>query len=80
MDFGPPNPPSKSVQYSNTLLLLLQIYSNFFKEVNIGGWCTKGLKAPTIGIRISVCTAMLGDVPAILGCVRNYIRLRVLLY
>ena len=32
------------------------VYCNFLKEVRLSGWGTEGLKAPTFGPYIRVCT------------------------
>ena len=56
--FDPP-PPSKSVRNSNTILLLVQIYCNFLKEVRLGVWGTEGPTAPTLGRHVSACATIL---------------------
>ena len=46
--------------------MLALVYSNFLREVRLGGWGTEGPKTPTLGGHVSACATIL--------------RLRALLY
>ena len=48
--------------------MLALVYSNFLKEVRLGGWGTEGAKDPTLGQYVSACaTIPLGSGSIYLG-------------